>query len=94
MSRLLVDDVTKTDSRALLNVSKMAIISDIVTPTNQYLYASGANELTLVENCVSFPLIPHTLQAGTPATAGRLEAFITGAAARWTEIYSPQTAAA
>lgn len=52
MSRLLVDDVTKTDSRALLNVSKMATISDIVTPTNQYLYASGANELTLVENCV------------------------------------------
>ena len=43
MSRLLVDDVTKTDSRALLNVSKMATISDIVTPTNQYLYASGAN---------------------------------------------------
>lgn len=52
MSRLLVDDVTKTDSRALLNVSKMATISDIVTPTTEYLYASGANELTLVENCV------------------------------------------
>lgn len=30
MSRLLVDDVTKTDRRALLNVNKMATISDIV----------------------------------------------------------------
>lgn len=29
MSRLLVDDITKTDSRALLNVNKMATISDI-----------------------------------------------------------------
>lgn len=28
MSRLLVDDVTKTDARALLNVNKMATISD------------------------------------------------------------------
>ena len=52
MSRLLVDDVTKTDARALLNVNKMALISDIVAPTTQYLYASGANELTLVDNCV------------------------------------------
>ena len=32
MSRLLVDDVTKTDRRALLNVNKMATISDIVAP--------------------------------------------------------------
>ncbi len=52
MSRLLVDDITKTDARALLNVNKMATISDIVAPSNQYLYASGANELTVVENCV------------------------------------------
>ena len=52
MSRLLVDDVTKTDRRALLNVNKMATISDIVTPTNQYLYASGTNELTLIADCV------------------------------------------
>ena len=52
MSRLLVDDVTKTDRRALLNVNKMATISDIVTPTNQYLYASGANELTIVDGCM------------------------------------------
>ena len=28
MSRLLVDDVTKTDARALLNVNKMAAISE------------------------------------------------------------------
>lgn len=35
MSRLLVDDVTKTDARALLNVNKMATISDIVAPSNR-----------------------------------------------------------
>lgn len=52
MSRLLVDDVTKTDRRALLNVNKMATISDIVAPTNQYLYASGADEITVAEGCV------------------------------------------
>ena len=52
MSRLLVDDVTKTDARALLNVNKMATISDIVAPRNEYIYASGANELTVVEGCV------------------------------------------
>lgn len=52
MSRLLVDDVTKTDRRALLNVNKMATISDIVAPTNQYLHASGADELTVVDGCV------------------------------------------
>ena len=49
MSRLLVDDVTKTDARALLNVNKMATISDIVAPSNEYIYASGANELTVVD---------------------------------------------
>jgi hypothetical protein len=47
MSRLLVDDVTKTDRRALLNVNKMATISDIVAPTREYLRASGADELTV-----------------------------------------------
>lgn len=52
MSRLLVDDVTKTDARALLNVNKMATISDIVAPSNEYIYTSGANELTVVEGCV------------------------------------------
>ena len=52
MSRIMVDDVTKTDARALLNVNKMAMISDIVAPSNEYLYASGANELTVVEGCV------------------------------------------
>ena len=41
MSRLMVDDVTKTDARALLNVNKMAMISDIVAPSNEYMYASG-----------------------------------------------------
>lgn len=52
MSRLLVDDVTKTDRRALLNVNKMALVSDIVAPTDKYLYATGANELTVIEGCV------------------------------------------
>ena len=52
MSRIFVDDVTKTDRRALLNVSKLATISDIVAPTSQYLYASGANEITVIEGCV------------------------------------------
>ena len=33
-------------------IIEMCIRDSIVTPTNQYLYASGANELTLVENCV------------------------------------------
>lgn len=47
-----MDDVTKTDARALLNVNKMATISDIVAPSNEYIYASGANELTVVEGCV------------------------------------------
>lgn len=52
MSRIFVDDVTKTDRRALLNVNKLATISDIVAPTSQYLYASGANEITVIEGCV------------------------------------------
>ena len=44
--------MTKTDRRALLNVNKLATISDIVAPTSQYLYASGANEITVIEGCV------------------------------------------
>ena len=52
MRRIFVDDVTKTDRRALLNVNKLATISDIVAPTSQYLYASGANEITVIEGCV------------------------------------------
>ena len=58
MSRLLVDDVTKTDARALLNVNKMATISDIVAPSNEYIYASGADvykrqeEMNMVIKCL------------------------------------------
>lgn len=52
MSRLLVDDITKTDRRALFNVNKAALISDIVAPTKEYLISSGAQQLTLVEGCV------------------------------------------
>lgn len=46
--------MTKTDRRALLNVNKLATISDIVAPTSQYLYASGANEITVIEGCVMY----------------------------------------
>lgn len=84
MSRLLVDDVTKTDARALLNVNKMATISDIVAPSNEYIYASGANELTVVgglRNCcgrllefsrqqIQF-LRPANLDAGSAFAVGK-----------------------
>lgn len=52
MSRFLVDDITKTDTRALLNVNKMATVSDFVAPKNEYMHASGANELTIADGCV------------------------------------------
>lgn len=52
MSRLLVDDITKTDRRALFNVNKAALISDIVAPTKEYLTNSGTQQLTIVEGCV------------------------------------------
>lgn len=52
MSRLMVDDITMTDMRALLNVNKLAAIGDIVSPTNEYLRATGPNELTVSEGCV------------------------------------------
>lgn len=52
MSRLLVDDITKTDRRALFNVNKAALISDIVAPSKEYLRCSGAQQLTVVEGCV------------------------------------------
>lgn len=52
MSRLLVDDITKTDRRALFNVSKAALISDIVAPTKEYIKATGAQQLTVASDCV------------------------------------------
>lgn len=52
MSRLLVDDITKTDRRALFNVNKAALISDIVAPSKEYLICSGAQQLTVIEGCV------------------------------------------
>ncbi len=74
MSRLLVDDITKTDRRALLNVNKMATISDIVAPNNEYLYASGADELTLVDGCVIAVGGAGIFQtAATRLTAGNLD---------------------
>ena len=92
MSRLLVDDVTKTDARALLNVNKMATISDIVAPSNEYIYASGANELTVVEGCVIAVGGAGIFKtANTILTAADLDAG--SAAARWTAIYSRLMAA-
>ena len=53
MSRLLVDDVTNDRRKGALNVNKTGYNqSDIVAPSNEYIYASGANELTVVEGCV------------------------------------------
>ena len=52
MSRLLVDDITKTDRRACFNVNKAALISDIVAPSKEYIVCSGAQQLTIVEGCV------------------------------------------
>lgn len=52
MSRLLVDDITKTDRRACFNVNKAALISDIVAPSKEYIICSGAQKLTIVEGCV------------------------------------------
>ena len=50
MSRLLVDDV-KDRQRALLN-RKINTNQTILAPSNGTIYASGANELTVVEGCV------------------------------------------
>ena len=78
MSRLLVDDITKTDRRALLNVSKMALVSDIVTPTKEYLYASGEQQLTVVQGCVISIAGSGIFETGTTVlTAANLD---TGAA--------------
>lgn len=52
MSRLLVDDITKTDRRACFNVNKAALISDIVAPSKEYIVCSGAQQLTIVAGCV------------------------------------------
>lgn len=52
MSRLLVDDLTKTDRRALFNVNKAALLSDIVAPAKEYIFASGEQQLTVVADCV------------------------------------------
>ena len=78
MSRLLVDDITKTDRRALLNVSKMALVSDIVTPTKEYLYASGEQQLTVAQGCVISIAGSGIFETGTTVlTAASLD---TGAA--------------
>lgn len=52
MSRFLIDDPTKTDPRAALNVVKMALLTDIVAPVNKYLYASGQKTLTIADDVI------------------------------------------
>lgn len=52
MSRYLTDDFLNRDPRALLNTAKMAVLSDIVAPVREYLYATGAGELTVAADCI------------------------------------------
>lgn len=52
MSRYLTDDFINKDPRALLNTAKMATLSNVITPTSQYIKATGENELTLEADCV------------------------------------------
>jgi hypothetical protein len=52
MSRFFTDDFINKDPRALLNSAKMATISDLVTPSKQYLNATGAAEITIDAGCV------------------------------------------
>lgn len=52
MSRYLTDDFINRDPRALLNTAKMAMLSDIVAPVREYLYATAAGELTVAADCI------------------------------------------
>ena len=52
MPRLFVNDVTRRDPRALITTEKLARISSISAPDNQYLYASGDNQITLLAGCM------------------------------------------
>lgn len=52
MSRYLTDDFINRDPRALLNTAKMAMLSDIVAPVREYLYTTGAGELTVAADCI------------------------------------------
>ena len=52
MSRFLSNDFINKDPRAKLTVAKMANIGDLVTPSAEYLTASGLTSLTVTAGCV------------------------------------------
>lgn len=52
MSRFLIDDATKTDPRAALDVVKMALLTDIVAPLPQYMKVEGDASLSIVGDCI------------------------------------------
>lgn len=52
MSRLMKDDPTKTNPLALITTAKLAAMSDVVAPVNEYLKATGDAVITVNENCV------------------------------------------
>ena len=52
MSRFLSNDFINKDPRAKLTVAKMANIGALVTPSAEYLTASGLTSLTVTAGCV------------------------------------------
>ncbi len=52
MSRLMVNDPTKTNPLALINVEKIAALADVVAPTAEYLRALGEDMISVAENIV------------------------------------------
>jgi len=52
MPRLMTDDPTRTNPLALITTARMAAISDVVAPVNEYITASGDGTVDIVQNCV------------------------------------------
>ena len=50
--RYFVNDLTKTDHRALLSAEKMATITNVVATVPEYIVASGTGEVTVQGDCV------------------------------------------
>lgn len=50
--RYFVNDLTKTDHRALLSAEKMATITNVVATVPEYIVASGAGEVTVQGDCI------------------------------------------
>ncbi len=51
MSRILVDDPTRQDPRALLTTAKMAAVFDLVSKTDTFIKCTGDAEITLESDC-------------------------------------------